>query len=80
MTEEDTKSLPVVDDSQANIAGLAVDAWVAVLPVNPYDPCPCGCGVKWKWARTDPAQHEQRFVTQWMTRNSSIPGKAEENV
>lgn len=41
--------------------GHEVDAWLDVIPEDPYAPCPCGCGKKWKFVKAEPEEHENRF-------------------
>jgi hypothetical protein len=32
-----------------NEHGLALDAWIASIPEDVYQPCPCGCGEKFRY-------------------------------
>jgi hypothetical protein len=43
--------------SNPNLDGLALDAFYAALPDDPYAPCPCGCGKKVKFVLESDLEH-----------------------
>jgi hypothetical protein len=55
-----------------NTNGLALDAWIAAIPEDVYDPCPCGCGEKFRYVAKDEkklAEHENVFVRNRIIQN-----------